>query len=106
MVCALAELVDGGGRLFSFPGEGGEFRLLVLRSGERCLGYENRCPHFQLPLAARDAHLVIQPHESVSCNVHYARFRWEDGHCEAGECVGESLSPVPLAVVDGEVRFA
>lgn len=105
-VCALAELPDGGGRMFAFPVADGEFRLLVLRSGGRCLGYENRCPHFGIPLAARDAHLILRPHESVSCNVHYARFRWEDGHCETGDCAGESLSAVPLAVADGMVRFA
>jgi nitrite reductase/ring-hydroxylating ferredoxin subunit len=105
-VCALADLPDGGGRMFAFPCAGGEFRLLVLRSGDRCLGYENRCPHFGIPLAARDEHLILKPHESVCCNTHYARFRWEDGYCDSGDCVGESLPAVPLAVVDGIVRFA
>jgi nitrite reductase/ring-hydroxylating ferredoxin subunit len=105
-VCALAELPDGGGRMFALPAATGEFRLLVLRSGERCLGYENRCPHFGVPLAACDAQLIVRPHESVSCNTHYARFRWEDGYCESGDCEGESLVPVPLIVRDGKVSSA
>ncbi len=105
-VCAIADLPDGGGRMFVFAAESGEFRLLVLRSGARCLGYENRCPHFGIPLAARNEHLILKPHESVSCNTHYARFRWEDGYCDSGDCVGESLPAVPLDVIDGVVCFA
>jgi nitrite reductase/ring-hydroxylating ferredoxin subunit len=105
-VCALDDLPDGAGRMFALPGEGGEFRLLVLRSGERCIGYENRCPHFGVPLAARDDQLIHKPHVSVSCNTHYARFRWEDGFCEWGDCEGESLIAVPLAVNDGQVVLA
>lgn len=105
-VCALADLPDGGGRTFVFPTSAGEFRLLVLRSGERCLGYENRCPHFGVPLAAHDGQLILKPHESVSCNTHYARFRWQDGFCESGDCAGESLPAVALMVQDGILRFA
>ena len=105
-VCALADLPDGSGRMFVFPAGAGEFRLLVLRSGDRCHGYENRCPHFGIPLAARDEQLILKPHESVSCNTHYACFRWEDGFCVFGDCAGESLPAVALVVAEDEVRFA
>jgi nitrite reductase/ring-hydroxylating ferredoxin subunit len=105
-VCALADLPDGGGRMFVIPAASGEFRLLVLRSGAGCHGYENRCPHFGIPLAARDDQLILKAHESVSCNTHYARFRWADGYCEFGDCAGEALTAVALSVRDGIVRFA
>ena len=95
-VCPLAEIADGGGRMFTFPGTDKEFRLLVLRSGATCLGYVNRCPHFGVPLAARDDQLLLSPQQWVKCNTHYARFRWHDGYCESGDCEGESLLPVPL----------
>jgi nitrite reductase/ring-hydroxylating ferredoxin subunit len=97
-VCTLAEIPDGGGRMFAFPGSEKEFRLLVLRSGDTCYGYVNRCPHFGVPLAARDAQLILIPHQAVKCTTHYARFRWQDGYCESGDCEGESLMPVPLSV--------
>jgi len=106
VVCQLDELPDGGGRMFAWPLEQGEFRLLVLRSGEQCFGYENRCPHFGIPLAARDEQLILNAHVSVSCNTHYARFRWADGYCESGDCAGESLAAVALAVRDGAVCLA
>lgn len=82
------------------------FRLLVLRSGESVLGYLNRCVHFGVPLAAKEAQLIFKPHISISCNVHYARYRWADGHCDLGECEGDSLTPVPLVVEAGQVVIA
>jgi nitrite reductase/ring-hydroxylating ferredoxin subunit len=106
VVCRLDELPDGAGRMFSF-GEGDEvFRVLVLRSGDTVLGYENRCPHFGIPFAQRDEHLIVKAGESFSCNTHYARFRWRDGYCDLGDCEGESVPAVALTVADGEIRFA
>lgn len=76
------------------------FGLLVLRSGTQVTGFVNRCAHFGVPLAARQDLLIYKPHISISCNVHYARYRWADGYCEWGECEGESLIAVPLEVHD------
>lgn len=103
-VCALADLPDGGGRMLRLGPAA--FPLLVLRDGERCLGYVNRCPHFGVPLAQRDDQLILEPRRWVKCNTHYARFRWEDGYCDSGDCAGESLLAVPLMVTAGEVRLA
>lgn len=104
-VCALADIADGGGRMFAFASGDKEFRLLVLRSGTTCLGYVNRCPHFGVPLAARDDQLLLSPGRWVKCNTHYARFRWQDGYCEFGDCEGESLLPVPLHLRADMIRI-
>ena len=53
-----------------------------------------------VPLAERQDLLIFQPHTSVTCNVHYARYRWDDGVCIAGDCEGESLLPIPVTVDD------
>lgn len=83
------------------------FRYLLLRSGGTVKAYENRCAHFGVPLAARQDLLIFKPHLSVSCNVHYARYRWSDGVCESGDCVGESLPPIPVRVdAQGTIRIA
>ena len=98
-VPTLRELDTGGGT--NQP-----FRLLLLRSGAEVLAYINRCAHFGVPLAARQAQLIYQPHASITCNVHYARYRWADGSCESGECAGESLVPVPLSLsADGQLTI-
>ncbi len=81
------------------------FRYLLLRSGDAVHGFVNRCAHFGVPLAERQEQLIYQPHVSLSCNVHYARYRWHDGVCIAGDCVGESLMALPVRVEgDGLVR--
>ena len=105
-VCALEAIPDGRGRIFQFSIEQQEFQLLVLRSGGRCYGYINRCPHFGVPLATCDSQLICESNRWVKCNVHYARFRWQDGFCEAGECEGESLQSVPLEVKSGKILVA
>jgi nitrite reductase/ring-hydroxylating ferredoxin subunit len=76
------------------------FRLLLLRESEQVRAFVNRCPHFGVPLAAKPTQLISKPGTSITCNVHYARFRWSDGVCESGECVGEGLMPVPLDIAD------
>ena len=87
--------------------EGNVFRLLLMRAGPGVHAFVNRCPHFGVPLAARQEQLLQKPGISISCNVHYARFRWSDGLCESGECKGESLISVPLEVhSDGRVCIA
>ena len=103
IVCLLADLPDGGGRVFSFGPEDNPFRLILLRSGDQVIAWHNRCPHFGQPLALKDEWLILKPHTTLSCNVHYARFRWNDGVCESGDCEGESLTGVPVTVRDGQV---
>lgn len=105
-LCALADVADGGALMLDL-GEGKTaFRLIVLRSGDQVYGYLNRCAHFGVPLAEKPEHLIYRAHQTISCNVHYARYDWRDGLCLAGDCVGEQLVALPLEVADGEVRLA
>ena len=83
------------------------FSLLLLRSGNDITAFANRCAHFGVPLALRQEQLLYQPHQHLRCNVHYARYRWHDGVCDQGDCVGEALTPVPLQIdADGCIRIA
>ncbi|RIX45646.1 MAG: Rieske (2Fe-2S) protein [Rhodocyclales bacterium GT-UBC] len=105
-LCRLEEIADGGARMLDL-GEGNEaFRLIILRSGEQVHAYLNRCAHFGVPLAQRPEHLIFTPHESLRCNVHYARYHWQSGHCITGECAGEHLISLPLTIQDGNILVA
>lgn len=89
------------------PGADKPFRVLLLRSGQQVRAYVNRCAHFGVPLAERQDLLIFQPHTSVSCNVHYARYRWDDGLCISGDCEGEALLGIPVEVdANGSIRIA
>ena len=98
-LCSVHSLPDGQATLMALDTGGGAaqpFRLLLLRDGAQVRAFVNRCPHFGVPLAAKQSLLISKPGNSITCNVHYARFRWSDGMCDSGECVGEGLIPVPL----------
>ncbi|MDZ7938131.1 MAG: Rieske (2Fe-2S) protein [Rhodoferax sp.] len=83
------------------------FRYLLLRDGDKVHAFVNRCAHFGVPLAAKQEQLIYQPRQSLTCNVHYAKYDWTDGRCLSGECDTESLSPLPLVMAaNGELRVA
>jgi len=105
-ICHIDELPESGGRIFSIGTESDAFGIIVLRHGDTVVAWHNHCPHFGQPLARSDEHLIVKPPHSLTCNVHYARFRWQDGYCETGDCEGESLTAVAIEIVDGVVRFA
>ena len=111
-VAVLSDLPDGQATLRIVPSssdlsQAKPFGLVLLRSGDQVKAYVNRCAHFGVPLAAKQEQLIFKPHISISCNVHYARYRWSDGVCEYGDCEGESLSPVPLHISEqGQITIA
>lgn len=103
----LQALPDGQATMHTLGAAGSEdkpFRVLLLRSGPQVRAFVNRCAHFGVPLAERQDLLIFQPYTSITCNVHYARYRWNDGACIAGDCEGESLLPIPVTV-DGAGRI-
>lgn len=105
----LFELQDGHATMLELPSKEQDrpFRYLLLRSSHQVRAYVNRCAHFGVPLANRQALLIFTPHESLSCNVHYAHYRWSDGVCFSGDCAGESLMAIPLHVdTIGQITIA
>ncbi len=109
---ALSDLADGQALMQvwegSPPGPADKpFRYLLLRSGDTVHAYVNRCAHFGVPLAQKQAHLLFVPHTSITCNVHYARYDWHDGHCLGGECDGVGLLPIPVVLdAQGQICIA
>lgn len=97
----LADLPDGQARMFlwrSADPQAPAFPYLLLRSGAAVRAYVNRCGHFGIPLAQKQEQLLFQPHTSLTCNVHYARYDWNDGRCVGGDCEGEGLLALPIVV--------
>ncbi len=107
----LDSLPDGVATMRELPAEPGTgeapFRYLLLRSGTEVKAFVNRCAHFGVPLAARQDLLIFAPYTSLTCNVHYARYRWSDGSCASGECEGVGLLPIPVVVdAQGQICVA
>jgi nitrite reductase/ring-hydroxylating ferredoxin subunit len=104
------ELNDGEARMLVWSGtEAADkpFRYLLLRSGTGVHAYVNRCAHFGVPLAQKQEQLMFLAHTSITCNVHYARYDWQTGRCLGGDCEGEGLLPIPVAIdAQGHIRIA
>lgn len=113
-VCSLESLPDGVAsivvvRTCSTNGadDTRSVSLLLLRTGDSIAAYLNRCAHFGVPLARTQQQLLFTPNVSLRCNVHYAEYRWSDGHCLSGECDGEPLVQVPVDLEPGgDIRIA
>lgn len=82
------------------------YRLFVIRQGERVFAYENLCPHMSLTLNLLPDRFVSLDREFIVCSNHGAQFRFEDGYCVWGPCLGQRLSPVSIEIRDGMVVIA
>lgn len=106
VLCRREDIPDGGTRGFVL-GEGDwPLRGLLVRLGDTVRGYVNRCPHAGHQLSFFPDRFLTPDGQLILCQSHGALFDKGTGRCVGGPCVGESLTPVPVAVQDGEVRLA
>jgi nitrite reductase/ring-hydroxylating ferredoxin subunit len=103
-LCALADIPDGGGREWVRGAGETALRVLLLRRETTVWGYLNRCPHFSLPLNYEPDTFCTYDAQSVMCAHHSAMFRFDDGACYDGPCLGHRLMAVPVRC-DGESVF-
>lgn len=83
----------------------GDASIVVMRSGGRVWAYRNVCPHFSLPLNAQPNEFLVVGERRLMCAFHCAVFRFEDGLCVEGPAEGLRLDPVPVEIVDSQVRL-
>lgn len=92
-------IAEGKARNFVLQLRAGRFHGFVVRRGAQAYGYVDRCPHAGVPLAqVLDDYLAG---DLIACSWHGALFQAEDGLCVGGPCVGQYLTPWPVAVEDG-----
>ncbi len=85
---------DGGATTFFF---------FVVRWGRHVFGYINRCPHTGVNLDWERNQFLDPSGLRLMCGKHGALFDIGTGHCIDGPCKGNSLEPVSITVIDGEV---
>ena len=95
-LCRLADIPDGGGKGFWFGEDTGRFGLFLMRRGEAVFAYANSCPHRGTPLDWVPDRFTDMGGRHVLCATHGALFRFEDGYCVSGPCLGSSLPPIAI----------
>ncbi len=82
------------------------FHGFVVRQDDDVYGYVDRCPHAGMPLAQELDDYLTPQGDLISCSWHGALFRISSGRCIGGPCAGQSLTPWPVRIEDGQIVTA
>jgi len=77
--------------------------IFIVRWDKTFYGYVNRCPHEEVNLDWERNQFLESGGKRIICGKHGSLFELATGLCIEGRCVGKSLEPVALCVVDGDV---
>ncbi|WP_158047828.1 Rieske (2Fe-2S) protein [Skermanella pratensis] len=106
-LCRLEEIPDGTGRGFTLrsgdPAGSAPLDILVVRQGDRAVGYVNSCPHARSPLDWTPDRFMSLDGRHIQCATHGALFEISTGLCVSGPCVGKFLARVAVTTKDGRV---
>ena len=98
LLCPLTDIADGASKGFDALG------IFVVRQGLTLHGYRDACPHYgDTKLAWRRDEYLDADDSHIVCAGHGALFDIASGACVQGACLGQSLTAVPLRIVDGQV---
>ena len=103
VICRLEGLAAGGARGFAIGDGPWPLRGFVVRSGSEIRAFVNRCPHRGHPLNLSANRFLTADESLILCASHGALFEKLTGYCVAGPCVGLSLRPLAVRIVDGFV---
>lgn len=97
------EVPVNGSKQYRIERDGTALDLFVVHDTAHYYAYENRCPHVGVNLNWQPDVFLNYDQTHIQCSTHGAQFRIHDGLCEWGPCVGESLRPLAVKPVDGQL---
>lgn len=77
--------------------------VILHRDGDEVRAWLNVCPHAGRRLDWAPGQFLKSREGLLICAVHGASFELIGGECVAGPCRGQSLQPVAVRVLEGEV---
>lgn len=105
-LCRFDDLADGHSCGFDPLGEGRD-TMFVVRRGDSLHAWRNACPHYDhARMAWKKNEFLNGDRSQIMCAAHGALFTIDAGECTIGPCLGQRLTPVLLAIRDGEVFLA
>ena len=77
--------------------------IFVININNNYFAYVNRCPHTGVTLNWQPDQFFDIENHFIQCSTHGAIFRFNDGYCVRGPCVGAKLTNLPLKIEDDEI---
>ena len=102
VLCTSAELAENGEKGISLYHADEQIVLLIRREGQ-VYAYRNHCPHTGVELNWQPDQFLDNEGFYIQCSVHGAKFEVETGLCVSGPCADQSLLPVSVEEVDGNI---
>jgi len=99
--CTAATVPPGHSATFRLERAGRTVHGFVVNFDGHYGAYVNSCPHVGTPLDLWPNEFFTDDGRVLICSTHGAVFEPTTGHCIAGPCVGDRLTPLPLALDDG-----
>jgi nitrite reductase/ring-hydroxylating ferredoxin subunit len=99
--CAVATVPPGHSAVFRLERAGRAVNGFVVNHDGHFRAYINCCPHVGTPLDLWPNEFFDEDGRALICSTHGAVFEPISGRCTAGPCVGDRLTPLPLAL-EGE----
>jgi nitrite reductase/ring-hydroxylating ferredoxin subunit len=103
MVCASAELAEGGHRIVPLRFRGESHTAIVLRHQGRVRAYLNRCVHMVRRLDCVHERIVDADSGRLTCSMHGIAYDPETGESLSVLCAGERLQALKSKEIDGQV---
>ncbi len=102
-VALLSDISDPGAREFELPDRDGKLAGFLVRRNGKIFAYQNICPHTGRFLNWGPDRFLTKDNGLIMCAGHGALFEIETGLCVVGACLGASLRPLDVEVMDGRV---
>ncbi len=107
-ICAAKEVPNRRGKAFSLLRVDENkvqcpWHIFVVRWDKQFFGYVNRCPHDGVNLDWEPNQFLDPGMKRIICGKHGSLFELETGRCIEGPCLGQSLEPISLSVIDGDI---
>jgi nitrite reductase/ring-hydroxylating ferredoxin subunit len=96
--CAIANVPPGSTATFRLECGGRVVQGFVVNFEGRYRAWVNRCAHVGTPLDLWPNEFFSEDGRRLVCSTHGALYEPDTGRCTAGPCVGDRLTPLPLAV--------
>ena len=85
-------------REFTLESNSTPVNLFVININKNYFAYVNRCPHTGVTLNWQPDQFFDIDNHFIQCSTHGALFRFDDGYCVRGPCVGTKLQSLPLKI--------